>query len=298
MMIEHTHPHPGKILPDGTTPADVPFTGERFMPGYGGLEMHLEHLHRYYTAAPMAAGRVLDLGCGVGYGSRLLSSRADHVVGIDLAPDAVRYARERFPAPNVDHLTADCRGLPFPADSFDVVVCFELIEHVQEVGSVLAEARRVLRRRGALVISTPNRPIYSDARDYRNPHHLQEYDAEEFLSLLGSHFSHVTLYGQRVIAGSWTWSIPHPYGARRLTWIPVDPTLAPGIGEDRQPMYFVAICSSVRIGRRRFPCADSLVTGNVESLVGDRDRAIGGLTERATTLEAAASSVSRSTRRT
>ena len=284
-MIDHTQSPPDEAVPDTAAPIDLPFTGERFIPGSGGPEIHLEHLHRYCTAASLVDGMVLDLGCGAGYGSQLLSRRATSVVGIDVVSEALRYARARFPAANVHHVNADCRGLPFAADSFDAVVCFELIEHVQDAEVVLAEAQRVLSARGSLVISTPNRPVYSDGRGHRNPYHHREYDAEEFRSLLASHFSHVKLYGQRVVAGSWTWSIPLPDDERRLKWIRVDPALAPGICEDHEPMYFVAICSARPIGKPRLPPPDSLVTGSLESLVGGRDREVDRLTEQTAKLD-------------
>src|SRR5687768_7688162 len=134
-------------------------TGERFMPGDSSAETHVEHLHRYSMAARLVGGRVLDVGCGVGYGSMLLAASAAHVVGIDNSPEAVAFADRRFTAPNLRYAIGDARMLPFRNAAFDWAVCFEFIEHVHESDAVLSEIVRALTPDGRILISTPNRPV-------------------------------------------------------------------------------------------------------------------------------------------
>src|SRR3954469_6922749 len=78
------------------------FTGERVIPGQGGVDLLNEHLARYTFAARLARGkRVLDAGCGAGYGSAELAHAAQSVIGIDVAAEAVDFAREHYRLPNL-----------------------------------------------------------------------------------------------------------------------------------------------------------------------------------------------------
>jgi SAM-dependent methyltransferase len=160
-------------------------SAERFDPAeMGGGLMEAEHRGRYWWATPWVAGKeVLDAGCGVGYGTRLLAGHGPaRLVGVDSA----------------ELVEADLRGLPFPADSFDLVVCFEVIEHVEGHEQVLDELRRVLRPSGTLLISSPNRDVYAPG----NPHHVHEFLPDELRHALGQRFEHVGLHGQHVMLAS------------------------------------------------------------------------------------------------
>jgi SAM-dependent methyltransferase len=155
--------------------------------------MDAEHRGRYWWAAQIAPGRdVLDAACGTGYGMAMLAEAgAKSVAGVDIAPDAVAEARSRCGDPGAVH-EADVRRLPFAEDSFDLVVCWETIEHVAEGEQVIDEFRRVLRPGGILLVSSPNPAVYPPG----NEHHVHEYRPEELLSLVGSRFSHVAAYRQ------------------------------------------------------------------------------------------------------
>jgi SAM-dependent methyltransferase len=164
---------------------------ERFDPEtMGGGLMEVEHRARYWWAAQWVAGReVLDAGCGSGYGTRMLAAEAPaRVVGVDISDEAVAATR----AEGLEAVRGDLRELPFEADSFDVVVCFEAIEHVEGPERVIAELRRVLRSDGVLLISSPNREVYPPG----NPHHVHEFLPEELREALLPHFRDVTMYGQ------------------------------------------------------------------------------------------------------
>src|ERR1035438_10067223 len=109
------------------------FTGERLIPGEVDVDLLNEHVARYTFASRLARGkRVLDGGCGAGYGSAELDRTALTVVGADLAPEAVEFARAHYQSPNLSFEQASCVSLPYDASSFDLVVAFEVIEHLQD----------------------------------------------------------------------------------------------------------------------------------------------------------------------
>ncbi|HEV2773117.1 MAG TPA: methyltransferase domain-containing protein [Thermoleophilaceae bacterium] len=167
---------------------------ERFVPELMEGEMiEAQHIGRYLWASSAARGRrVLDAGCGVAYGSTILAEAgARSVVGVDLAEDVLETVRERVP-PSVRLERADLRDLPFDDGSFDLVVCFEVIEHIADQKDVTREFARILSPEGLLLTSTPNRAV--SAQD--NPHHLGELLPEELESLLGEHFATVELFRQ------------------------------------------------------------------------------------------------------
>ena len=159
-------------------------TGERLVPdAHRGQLIYAEHLARYELAAQYASSRrVLDAGCGEGYGTDLLASAgAASVVGVDVDEPTIEHARERY---GHDFQVADLAELPFADDSFDLVVCFEAIEHVADARRVVAELRRVLVADGVLVISTPNPAEYV----VENEFHVREFTPDEFAELLDEHF--------------------------------------------------------------------------------------------------------------
>ncbi|HEL5401424.1 class I SAM-dependent methyltransferase [Stenotrophomonas maltophilia] len=181
---------------------DLEFTGERFMPEVAG-QIAFEHLHRYHFASRFCQGkRVLDVACGEGYGSRILSNAASSVVGVDISAEAVAHAQGKYARGSLEFVEASAASLPLPDDSFDVVVSFETIEHHDQHEEMLSEIRRVLRPGGLLVLSSPNKQYYSIEPGYSNPYHVKELFREELLALAGRHFSAVQIYSQRVVHGS------------------------------------------------------------------------------------------------
>jgi SAM-dependent methyltransferase len=170
---------PERIVPDETEPGIVAI-----------------HRKRYEFARPLCEGRdVLDAGCGVGYGTAFLAERARHVVGVDVDPEAIAYARRRYAAPNVEFRVGDVAALDLGDASVDVACSFETIEHLADRDAFLVEMRRVLRQHGTLIVSTPraDRTVERPA----NPFHAVELSAADFEALLRRHFGEVELYGQR-----------------------------------------------------------------------------------------------------
>jgi ubiquinone/menaquinone biosynthesis C-methylase UbiE len=175
------------------------FTGERVIPGEVNDDLWAEHVSRYAFAARYAAGKnALDIGCGAGYGIADLAHRAHAVFGIDVADDALRYARTHYALPHAHFTRASAGALPFADDSFDVAMAFEVIEHLSDWRALLAEARRVLRRDGVFFVSTPNKSYYAESRrkEGPNPFHVHEFEFDEFETALAEFFPGVSIFLQ------------------------------------------------------------------------------------------------------
>jgi ubiquinone/menaquinone biosynthesis C-methylase UbiE len=154
-----------------------------------------EHQARYRWAAMAAGGKeVLDAGCGVGYGTALLGDAgATRVVGMDIDPETVADASSRYGDRGVVEFTVgDLRELPFADSSFDLVVCFEAIEHIDRQDTALDELQRVLRDSGHLLLSSPNRGVFPPG----NPHHVHEFLPDELEDALSRRFGEVDLWRQ------------------------------------------------------------------------------------------------------
>ena len=170
------------------------FTGERAIPGEGDPDLFNEHRARYLFAQRFSSGkRVLDAACGSGYGSALLAENAPVVFGVDIEREAVEYARLHYRSPKLHFAQSDCLALPCPAAHFDLVVAFEIIEHLQDPAAFLRELRRVLHPAGILLLSTPNRLYYTDDRGEVNPFHVREFSFPEFQEVLKGPFPHCSI---------------------------------------------------------------------------------------------------------
>jgi SAM-dependent methyltransferase len=216
-------------------------TGERFVPELRG-QIAYEHLHRYEIARRFASGRdVLDVASGEGYGASYLAQVAKSVVGVDIDAESIRHAASRYAAMNLRFRVGSASQLPLADDSFDLVVSFETIEHLVEQEEMLAEIGRVLRADGKLIISSPNKLVYSDLPHYQNPFHLRELYFDEFRELLLRHFSSCAIFGHRIFAAS----AIHPLGgvAKRPGWLGMtDFDGGSGLPALPSPTYFLAVC--------------------------------------------------------
>jgi SAM-dependent methyltransferase len=157
-----------------------------------GEVIEAEHLARYRWACALAPGRrTLDAGCGTGYGSAMLAAAGADVVGVDMSGPTVEEAAAGAPR-GVLIEQGDVTSLDHADGSFDLVVCFEVIEHVENPGAALDEFARVLSETGVLVVSSPNRDVYPQG----NPHHLREFTPPELEDELRERFTHVRLERQ------------------------------------------------------------------------------------------------------
>jgi SAM-dependent methyltransferase len=176
---------------------DLPLTGERTVPGLAEENYWFRrHEVVYERLASLCADRdVLEAGCGEGYGADLLADVANTVIGLDYDDSAVAHVRARYPRVDMRH--GNLAELPLADAAVDVVVNFQVIEHLWDQGQFVAECLRVLRPGGVLLISTPNRITFSPGRDTPiNPFHTRELNATELSELLsGQGFSVESMLG-------------------------------------------------------------------------------------------------------
>lgn len=176
------------------------FTTERLIPDRPELQpMLVWHMARYRFAEPLVHGAVvLDAGCGCGYGSyHLATNGAKRVIGVDIATEAIEYARSHYSSENLEFAMTDVRTLALPSETLDAVVCLEVFEHVADSERLLAECRRVLKPSGRIIVSTPNKQVFSPGRSEPvNPWHVREYSRDEFAGILASYFEDLELWGQ------------------------------------------------------------------------------------------------------
>ena len=217
------------------------FSGERFTPECV-REIWYEHWHRYAFAHALAEGRrTLDAACGEGYGSALLARRASNVLGVDLSNQSISHARERYVAANLRFERGDCTALDaLPDASFDLVVSFETLEHVQAQERMLDGFSRLLAPGGVLLISTPDRRNYSDIPGFRNEHHVRELYRDEFVALIGARFPQHRLYAHKLLFQSALWALDGG-GHYAATTLREDGTIAQAL--DYPPLYYIAVCT-------------------------------------------------------
>lgn len=222
------------------------FTGERYVPELLSAKISYEHWHRYIFSSRFCGHKkVLDIACGEGYGTAFLSAQASHITGVDVSPEAITHAHAKYGNQRVQFVQAPASQLPFEKGSFDTIVSFETLEHLNKEDQQLfmAEAVRVLHKTGLLLISTPNKKVYSDDAQYANPYHLAEFYRSEFEAFLKTYFRHVLLFDQEIIGGS---IISRPkedlYNIDRLH-IGAGGFVPGSTHQNRGTEYLIAVCS-------------------------------------------------------
>lgn len=159
----------------------------------------MSHLCAYQLAGKLGkGGRLLEVGCGSGYGAYYLSHLASEVTAIDLDSAAITQAQRIFVRPNLRYVQQDGVRLPFAEGQFDCVGTFQVIEHIPQpdLPCFVGELSRVLAPEGVCVVSTLNLEHNQKNDRYEKPgFHEKEFTAPELRSLLKQTFPSVTLYG-------------------------------------------------------------------------------------------------------
>ena len=178
-------------------------------PGWKEAAIGYEHLHRYaYATRFVRNKRVLDLACGEGYGSYLLAKTAESVVGIDIDEHAIRHARNKYIKQSLEFKVGSVTEVPIAGEHlFEVVVCFEALEHIEDHQKLLSEVKRLLTPDGIFIVSTPNKTVYTDEPQLNNPFHVHELYFDEFRELFETHFKKVKFLGQRIYCNSNIWPV-------------------------------------------------------------------------------------------
>jgi SAM-dependent methyltransferase len=162
------------------------FLDERLVPELeSGTVQYCDHIRRYLFAQQHVYGkRVLDIACGTGYGSDILRRGGAHqVVSMDISTEALHYPAGRWRSGWIAQ--ADAQHIPLPTTSLDVIVTLETLEHLPDPRAYLAEAKRILRTGGCLILSVPNRLKSSPGSETpHSPYHTFEPTRQELLTLL------------------------------------------------------------------------------------------------------------------
>lgn len=222
------------------------FTGERVIPGRVETDLWNEHVSRYAFAARYAGSRkVLDIGCGSGYGTAHLGLSARSVVGLDISHEAVQYARQHYPLSNLRFITGSASALPLAPASFDLITAFEVIEHLSDWPWLIEEAARCLAPEGLFIVSTPNASYYTESRGEggQNPFHVHEFEAQEFSEALSRRFPHV-----RILLQNRAECIAF-YPSK--TYLPPEAAIEASAGEASEAHFFLALCSHLPLDEVR-----------------------------------------------
>lgn len=178
-------------------------SGEQFVPGISSPRLQEEHLARYEFAKQFCRGKnVLDIACGTGYGSHELSKIAKSVTGVDISADSVVFARDNYKKENLSFIEKDCTKIQFEKGSFDIIISFETIEHLNEKHRIAfyATLRDAVKDGGTLIFSTPNKRITSPYTEKPlNPFHVLEFSRNDLQKELDKFFVIKEWCGQRFV---------------------------------------------------------------------------------------------------
>lgn len=173
---------------------------ERMVPSkHRGSGIYGEHVARYMAATDIVVGKdVLDIASGSGYGTAILSEYAKSVVGVDVSDDAIAFSKQAYSAKNITYKKSDGKTIPFSDNMFDVIVSFETIEHVQDYKFFMQEIKRVLKKDGLFILSTPNELEFAEGNHF----HLHEFEQDELMQLAKEYYADVKPFFQSTWNGN------------------------------------------------------------------------------------------------
>ena len=243
-------------------PGDAGDTTERMNPAYylsnrADAFIYAAHLATYdFARSFVAERRVLDFGCGTGYGTHRIADGCSSIVGVDISVDAVTSAAATFTAPNLQFgriEPVELRPLPFDDQSFDVVLSFQVFEHLTEPDAYLREVRRVLAPGGTFICVTPDRStrLFRGQRPW-NRFHVREYSQDEMAGCLRPYFATVEVAGMAARADLLDMELARNRKVRWLTY----PVTFPGVPERVRTGGLDAIKALQRRGRPRTAGSD------------------------------------------
>ena len=216
-------------------------TGERMIPvHHKGKNIYGAHLGRYQAGAGLVKGKiVLDIACGSGYGTKLMSKQAKAVFGVDVDKDTIKYAKENYASKNITYLLGDGTSIPLKDNTVDVVVSYETIEHIENYTKFMEEVKRVLKPNGQFLLSTPNDIEYAEGNHF----HIHQFNFKELKALAGKFFKYQKDYFQTI----WMCSTILPEDLQTSEWTQEIQTTNTVSLKPDQCIYFFMICSDRKI---------------------------------------------------
>lgn len=205
----------------------------------------------YHEAAKLVGGDVLEIGTGTGYGLEVVAPHATSFITLDKEEPASDMPR----IPHVEFRRAVVPPLPFDGNSFDCVISFQVIEHIERDMDFVAEVNRVLRPGGRFIVTTPNAPMSLT----RNPWHVREYNADELKNLLECRFSSVETFGIEGNARVMEYYAKNRAGVERITRFDVFDL------QHRLPRWMLRLPYDVlnRMNRRRLLAGNRTLTTSI-----------------------------------
>jgi ubiquinone/menaquinone biosynthesis C-methylase UbiE len=163
----------------------------------------IDHIHRYALVIPYITDKiVLDIACGEGYGSNLMSKTSKLVYSVDIDEQTIEDAKLKYKRKNLKFIQGNTSKIPIDNYSVDVVVSFETIEHHDQHHEMMKEIKRVLKPDGLLIISTPDKFYYSDKRNFKNIFHVKELYKQDFIDLIAKYFENLQVLTQKYCNGN------------------------------------------------------------------------------------------------
>lgn len=160
-----------------------------------------KHVLRYYFASKFIRGKnVLDVACGTGYGSYYLAKKCKRIIGGDKSTDALKYAKKFYKKSNLKFVHLDATKMPFKNSIFDVVISFETLEHIKNYKNFISECKRVLKKNGLFICSTPNKKFFSPFGCKLTPFHVKEFYFKELKDVIEKYFPDTKFYMQDMIS--------------------------------------------------------------------------------------------------
>lgn len=181
------------MTPDKPQIAD---TGERMLPTEDGevSVVFSRHKFAYEHVRQFVTGKtVLDVGCGSGYGCKILAEEAKFVCGIDQSEEATSYCQQHFAADNIEFRQVDANALSFE-QKFDVAVTFQVIEHMPDLNNFVSQLKHAVKPNGSIFITTPN-VKEPEKNEGDNPFHCNEMNYAQFEKLMRNHFTNFRIQG-------------------------------------------------------------------------------------------------------
>lgn len=173
-------------------------TSERVVEDFLGKSLEDYFIYQFHIATYkyarkfVANKKVLDFGCGSGYGTSYIADYCKEIVGVDISDEAISYANSNYKSPNLSFTcieTIELLPLPFMDKEFDVVISFQVIEHIEDTDNYLKQIHRVLKPGGQLIIVTPDRStrLFSFQKPW-NMWHVKEYTRESLAEVVSPYF--------------------------------------------------------------------------------------------------------------